>query len=61
LRSDYLRDSQNVYLQAVPFQLGTVVIGAFQDEEVKKMFKMTDREMPLYIMRGEEIIIGGRQ
>ena len=42
--------AQNVYLQAVPLQLETVAIGAFQDEEVKKMFKMTDREMPLYIM-----------
>lgn len=42
--------AQNVYLQVVPLQLGTVVIGAFQDGEVKKIFKMTDREMPLYIM-----------
>ncbi len=42
--------AQSVYLQAVPLQLGTVVIGAFDDEEVKKMFKMTDSEMPLYIM-----------
>ncbi len=42
--------AQNVYLQAVPLQLGTVVIGAFDDEELKKMFKMTDSEMPLYIM-----------
>ena len=42
--------AQNVYLQAVPLQLGTVVIGAFKDEEVKRIFKMTDREMPLYII-----------
>jgi SagB-type dehydrogenase family enzyme len=42
--------AQNVYLQAVPLQLGTVVIGAFQDEEVKRLLKMGDRESPLYIM-----------
>lgn len=42
--------SQNVYLQAVPLGLGTVVIGAFRDEEVKRILKMSDREMPLYIM-----------
>jgi SagB-type dehydrogenase family enzyme len=42
--------AQNVYLQAVPLQMGTVVIGAFQDGEVKKIFRMTDREIPLYIM-----------
>jgi hypothetical protein len=27
-----------------------VAIGAFQDEEVKKMLKMIAREMPLYVM-----------
>lgn len=42
--------AQNVYLQTVPLQLGTVVIGAFQDEEVKRLLKMRDRESPLYIM-----------
>jgi SagB-type dehydrogenase family enzyme len=42
--------AQNIYLQAVPLQLGTVVIGAFYDDDLKKIFKMTDREMPLYIM-----------
>jgi len=42
--------AQNVYLQAVPLQLGTVVIGAFHDEEVKRMMMMTDKEKPLYIM-----------
>jgi SagB-type dehydrogenase family enzyme len=42
--------AQNVYLQAVPLGLGTVVIGAFCDEEVKRILKMADREKPLYIM-----------
>ncbi len=42
--------AQNVSLQAVPLNLGTVVIGAFQDDEVKKVLKMPDREQPLYVM-----------
>jgi SagB-type dehydrogenase family enzyme len=42
--------AQNVYLQTVSLGLGTVVIGAFQDEEVKRLLKMGDRESPLYIM-----------
>ena len=42
--------AQNVYLQAVPLHLGTVVIGAFSDRDVKALLKMTDGEIPLYIM-----------
>ncbi len=42
--------AQNVYLQAVSLNLGTTVIGAFNDEEVKKIVKMADEEHPLYIM-----------
>jgi len=42
--------AQNVALQAVSLKLGTVPIGAFYDEEVKKVVKMGDREQPLYIM-----------
>lgn len=42
--------AQNIYLQAVPLGLGTVVIGAFRDEEVRKVMKMAERERPLYIM-----------
>jgi SagB-type dehydrogenase family enzyme len=42
--------AQNLFLQAVPLNLGAVVIGAFYDDEVKKIIKMTDREQPLYIM-----------
>lgn len=43
--------AQNVYLQAVSLGLGTVVIGAFDDNAVKRIVKMPDkRERPLYIM-----------
>jgi len=40
---------QNVYLQATALNLGTVVIGAFYDEEVKRIIGTPD-EAPLYIM-----------
>jgi SagB-type dehydrogenase family enzyme len=42
--------AQNVCLQAVALDLGTVVIGAFRDDEVKRIMKMADREQPLYII-----------
>ena len=42
--------AQNVYLQAISLDLGTVVIGAFDDNEVKKIMNMQDDEQPLYIM-----------
>lgn len=42
--------AQNVFLQTVPLGLGTVVIGAFYDDAVKKVLNMSDREQPLYIM-----------
>lgn len=42
--------AQNVYLQAVSLNLGTVVVGAFQDELVKKVLQMPTKEIPLYIM-----------
>ena len=42
--------AQNIYLQAVSLNLGTVVIGAFDDEEVKKVLNTGDEEQPLYIM-----------
>ena len=42
--------AQNVFLQAVPLNLGTVVIGAFYDAGVRKALRMSDREQPLYIM-----------
>lgn len=42
--------AQNIYLQSVSLGLGTVVIGAFRDEEIGKIMKMTEMERPLYIM-----------
>ncbi len=42
--------AQNVYLQAVSLNLGAVVIGAFQDTQVKTIIHLRDEEEPLYIM-----------
>ncbi|MBU4450959.1 MAG: nitroreductase family protein [Actinobacteria bacterium] len=42
--------AQNVYLQAVSLNLGTVVVGAFQDDTVRLVINMPDEECPLYIM-----------
>ena len=41
--------AQNVYLQAVSLQLGTVVLGAFDDERVKEVLTLRE-EQPLYLM-----------
>jgi SagB-type dehydrogenase family enzyme len=41
---------QNVYLQAVALDLGTVTIGAFTDSEVKSIMNLEEQEDPLYIM-----------
>lgn len=41
--------AQNIYLQAQALGLGTVTVGAFDDEEVKSVLKMANEE-PLYIM-----------
>lgn len=42
--------AQNVYLQAVALKLGTVVIGAFNDEQVANILALPGNEVPLYIM-----------
>ncbi|MGB9593146.1 MAG: SagB/ThcOx family dehydrogenase [Anaerolineae bacterium] len=42
--------SQNVYLQAVSLGLGTVTIGAFYDEDVKKVVGLAGNEETLYLM-----------
>ena len=42
--------AQNVHLQVVSLNLGTVVVGAFHDNEVKRVMNMTDKEQPLCIM-----------
>ncbi len=42
--------AQNVCLQAVSLNLGTVVIGAFSDDEVKRIVRMSADERPLCMM-----------
>jgi len=42
--------AQNICLQAVSLDLGTVVIGAFHDEEVKAILNLPGQEEPLYII-----------
>jgi len=42
--------AQNVYLQTVSLGLGTVVVGAFDDDEVERLLQMGDDERALYIM-----------
>lgn len=41
---------QNVHLQAVSLGLGTVVIGAFSDKQVKRVINLPKEEEPLYLM-----------
>ncbi len=42
--------AQNICLQAVALNLGSVPIGAFDDNRVKNLFGMADNESPLYII-----------
>jgi SagB-type dehydrogenase family enzyme len=42
--------AQNVCLQAVALGLGTVVIGAFRDNDVKAAAQMAENEHPAYII-----------
>jgi SagB-type dehydrogenase family enzyme len=42
--------SQNIYLQGISLNLGTVIIGAFNDEKVKKVLHMHGTEQPLALM-----------
>lgn len=41
---------QNIYLQATALGLATVAVGAFHDEEVRKVLRLDKRYKPLYIM-----------
>ncbi len=41
---------QNIYLQATTLGLATVAIGAFNDEEVRKVLRLDRQYKPLYIM-----------
>lgn len=42
--------AQNIHLQAVALGLGSVPVGAFTDEEVAKIMKCNEKEIPLYII-----------
>lgn len=42
--------AQNIYLQAVSLNIGTVFVGAFYDDEVKRVLNLPDEEHPLSIM-----------
>ena len=41
---------QNIHLQCISLNLGTVVIGAFNDNEVRRVMGMSGDETPIYIM-----------
>lgn len=41
---------QNIYLQGISLGIGTVMIGAFVDEAVKKVLRLPEEEHPLAIM-----------
>jgi len=41
---------QNIYLQAVALGLGTVAVGAFYDEEIRRIVGTSENENPIYIM-----------
>jgi SagB-type dehydrogenase family enzyme len=42
--------AQNIYLQAIPLGLGTVAVGAFDDDAVSRTLGLTANEQPMYIM-----------
>lgn len=42
--------AQNVFLQAAALDLSAVVVGAFQDDAVKRVVTMSEAEQPLYLM-----------
>ncbi len=42
--------AQNIYLQAVALDLGTVFIGAFEDDQVQKVLLLSEDEIPFAIM-----------
>ena len=42
--------AQNLYLEATALDLGTVAVGAFYDEEVKRVLHLREKETPIYLM-----------
>ncbi|UCF07022.1 MAG: SagB family peptide dehydrogenase [bacterium] len=47
---DLGHSAENVYLQAYTLKIGTCAIGAFTDLWLRKTFRMTRAEEPLYVM-----------
>jgi len=47
---DLGHSAENVYLQAYALKIGTCAIGAFTDLWLRKTFRMTRAEEPLYVM-----------
>ncbi len=41
---------ENIYLQAVALELGTVVVGAFLDIDLKQVLDLPETKVPLYVM-----------
>jgi len=41
---------QNIYLQCVPLNIGTVIVGAFHDEKIQKVMNLDPKEIPFAIM-----------
>jgi len=41
---------ENIYLQAVALNLGTVAVGAFYDDQVAEILDLPSNYRPLYIM-----------
>lgn len=42
--------AQNILLQVVALDLGAVPVGAFNDNEVRKVLNLSEKEFPLYII-----------
>ncbi|MGB9810511.1 MAG: SagB/ThcOx family dehydrogenase [Dictyoglomus turgidum] len=42
--------AQNIYLQCVSLGLGTVAVGAFDDDEISKILNLPKFEIPTYLM-----------
>lgn len=47
---DLGHSAENVYLQATASGLGTVAVGAFRDDDISRLFGLSETEEPLYIM-----------
>jgi SagB-type dehydrogenase family enzyme len=47
---DVAHAAQNILLQAVALKMGSVVIGAFDDDKIKEIMKMERGEDPLYLI-----------